>query len=245
MVAVLSSRRYDNSIQQAKACCTDKLKHVLREFHKNSLFLPKTTSTMLRLTLILLFCSTLTLVFSQSQRAEQLRKNVVAISARGEKGFGFITGERNGELFIVTAAHVVENALADRQPVELKFFEDYKKYEANVIRHNPGIDIALLAVKKPDYFSWEENCLGDIQIDAPVGFVGKNGEWYFPKGPALGIVNDLDIPLNLIKVDINSISQGSSGAPLISEGGIVGMVLRTDGITAEAVDLKWIAENPF
>jgi sulfatase modifying factor 1 len=120
----------------------------------------------------------------------------------------------------------------------LKFFEDYKKYEANVIRHNPGIDIALLAVKKPDYFSWEENCLGDIQIDAPVGFVGKNGEWYFPKGPALGIVNDLDIPLNLIKVDINSISQGSSGAPLISEGGIVGMVLRTDGITAEAVDLN-------
>jgi uncharacterized protein (TIGR02145 family) len=193
---------------------------------------------MLRLTLILLFCSTLTLVFSQSQRAEQLRKNVVAISARGEKGFGFITGERNGELFIVTAAHVVENALADRQPVELKFFEDYKKYEANIIRNYPGADIALLAIKKPDYFSWEENCLGDIQVDAPVGFVGRNGEWYFPKGPALGIVNDLDIPLNLIKVDINSISQGSSGAPLISEGGIVGMVLRTDGITAEAVDLN-------
>jgi sulfatase modifying factor 1 len=77
---------------------------------------------MLRLTLILLFCSTLTLVFSQSQRAEQLRKNVVAISARGEKGFGFITGERNGELFIVTAAHVVEKRLSRQAAGRVEIF---------------------------------------------------------------------------------------------------------------------------
>jgi S1-C subfamily serine protease len=102
--------------------------------------------------LTFIFCLSLTTIFSQTERALQLRKNVVAISSLGEEGFGFISGERKDELFVVTAAHVVENALEENQPIYIKFFDDYKLYKGNIIRNYPEKDIALFVVQKPTTF---------------------------------------------------------------------------------------------
>jgi uncharacterized protein (TIGR02145 family) len=186
--------------------------------------------------LTFIFCLSLTTIFSQTERALQLRKNVVAISSLGEEGFGFISGERKEELFVVTAAHVVENALEENQPIDIKFFDDYKLYKGNIIRNYPEKDIALFVVKKPSDFSWEQNCLGAAKDGDDVAFVGREAEWYVPKGQALGTIFQLNN--DQIQVDITSVTVGTSGGPLINSSGIIGMIIQTDGIKATAIGLN-------
>ena len=185
---------------------------------------------------LFLACCCGNFLYAQTQRALELRQNVVSISADGQNGFGFITGERSGKLFIVTAAHVVEGALETDQNVTIKFFEDYNGYEARILRNYLDVDVALLEVDKPAEFSWIRNCLGVATANADVAFVGQDQTWYTPTERALGTINNFQD--NQILVDINSIKQGTSGAPLIAESGIVGMIVEAGGRDAFAVDLN-------
>ena len=160
-----------------------------------------------KLLIFVLFCSFS--LAAQTQKAESLRNNVVAISALGEKGFGFITGSRYDKLFVVTAAHVIEDAAEENLPVELKFFNDYNQYSGRVIRnYYPDQDIALLEVSKPDNFSWSQACLGQMAVGADAGFIGRNATWYIPRGRALGTINSFS--QNQILVDITSVTVGTS-----------------------------------
>ena len=175
-------------------------------------------------------------LLAQTQKAEELRSNVVSISAQGQYGFGFITGEHNRKLFIATAAHVVEYALDGAQMVDLKFYNDYNSYKGKILRSYADVDVALIEVDKPTGFAWKANCLGVATASADAAFVGRDREWYVPAGRALGTIYSLGN--NQLQVDITSIPVGTSGSPLIVESGIVGMILSTDGIKATALDLN-------
>ncbi len=186
--------------------------------------------------LIVLLVATISLA-AQTQRAESLRPNVVAITAAGQQGFGFITGSRHDKLFVVTAAHVVQDINAESSSIELKFYDDYKRYTAQVI-HNyfPEQDIALLEVSKPEYFSWSNVCLGQAKIGADVGFIGRKGNWYVPRGHAIGTINSFE--QDQVVVDITSVTVGTSGAPLIAESGIVGMIINADDVEVRAIKIS-------
>ena len=188
---------------------------------------------------LLILITTLSLR-AQTDRAQSLRGNVTAITATtadgySQYGFGFVTGERNGRLFIITAAHVVEEARAEGGRVELRFYNDYQQYEARVIRMNTNADVALLEVDKPPRYQWETNCLGVAAVNDDVAFIGRDRDWYIPRGRSLGTIYRMQN--NQIEVDVNSVKVGTSGAPLISSGGIIGMIIKDDGVQAIAVDL--------
>ena len=185
---------------------------------------------------LFLACCCSHFLYAQTQRAQELRQNVVSIAAKGQNGFGFITGERNGKLFIATAAHVVEDALEADQNVTIKFFEDYNTYEAKILRNYLDVDVALLEVDKPSGFSWTKNCLGVATTNTDVAFIGREESWYVPTDRALGTIYSQQN--NRIEADIASVMVGTSGAPLIVESGIVGMIIQTDGIKTLAVDLS-------
>jgi formylglycine-generating enzyme required for sulfatase activity len=191
------------------------------------------------LLLFLLLTSQFSLL-AQTERAQSLRTNVVAITATAadgyqEYGFGFITGERNGKVFIATAAHVVSETQEEGGEVKLRFYNDYQQYSSRVIRINTDTDIALLEATPPPGFQWEANCLGVASVNDEVAFIGRDRDWYVPAGPSLGIVYRLRN--NQIEVDINSVKVGTSGAPLINKNGIIGMIIKDDGVQALAVDL--------
>ena len=191
---------------------------------------------MLRIAIISIFLLGTIPLFTQTKMAESLRKNVVAISTKSESGFGFITGEHNGKLFIATAAHVVEQALNTNVEVKIKFYDDYQEYQGIILRNYADVDIALLEVTTPASFSWESKCLGVASQKAKVAFVGREGEWYVPSGGALGDI--FSLTNNRVQADITSITVGTSGAPLIVESGIVGLIVETDGIKTTAIDIN-------
>ncbi len=174
---------------------------------------------------------------AQTERARSLLKNVVRITAFTNDteqfyGFGFITGEKNDKFFICTAAHVVEEA---NERVEVRFHDDHLDYTGKVIRLFINDDIALVEVDKPVSFKWSPNCLGSASVDDYVAFIGRDRDWYVPTQPALGVISRHNN--NLIEFDIKSVRVGTSGAPLIHQTGIIGMIIEDDPSQAIAVDL--------
>ncbi len=196
----------------------------------------------MRFLLLPLFVLFLSCVIAQAQRATamRLRQNVVAIHTEfangfAEDGFGFVTGERDGLLFIATAAHVVEQVGA-QATIKLRFRADYREYPATLIRSNSEWDIALLECEKPRAYQWNPDYKGEmVQNGAAVSYVGRNQQWYIPTTKTDGLVNT--VRDDRILVDVIGLSRGTSGAPLISRAGIVGLIIDAEQAVAQAVTM--------
>ena len=179
---------------------------------------------------------------------ESLKKNVVAVRANfaegeNEKGFGFIVGEQNNLLYVVTAAHVVRGVDKDKnaQSIRLKFYTDLRWYEASFVYHWDKEDLALLELAKPaSLTNWRRDC-ADLQPRTyqKVRFIGQHGNepnWVDP-GLDGNIYQDNDPELNFA---IGTIRPGTSGAPLITARGIVGMITKDDIGSSTALKLTQI-----
>ncbi|AEE48356.1 SUMF1/EgtB/PvdO family nonheme iron enzyme [Haliscomenobacter hydrossis] len=179
---------------------------------------------------------------------ESLKKNVIAIRANfeedgDEKGFGFIVGEQNNLLYVVTAAHVVRGVDKDKnaRSIRLKFYTDLRWYEASFVYHWDKEDLALLELAKPAALTnWRRDC-ADLQprIYQKVRFIGQHGNepnWVDP-GLDGNIFQDNDPELNFA---IGTIRPGTSGAPLITARGIVGMITKDDMGSSTALKLTQI-----
>src|SRR5262249_28244930 len=145
-------------------------------------------------------------------------------------GFGFIVGERPGLLYIVTARHVLfgkEDAPGAKPTAKVTFYsEQENSYDAKLVRSDTLHDLALLSVAAPNGFQWNKHCLASTDAlgrGTHVWFVGRNSTWYVPAEPG-AITSEQPGTDYRVLVERLEVRSGSSGAPLISESGIVGMI---------------------
>lgn len=182
-----------------------------------------------------------------NELSESLKPNVVAVRASfaddsEEKGFGFITAEQNGHLYLATAAHIVRGPDKDKnaQTIRVKFFNDISWYLASFKYHWDEEDLALLEISKPNSLKWREDC-ADLEpsIQRKVHFIGLNGQEPNWADPGLdGIIfEQTDKHLNFA---ISTIRPGTSGAPLITDKGIVGLITQDEGGISTALKLTRI-----
>jgi hypothetical protein len=177
--------------------------------------------------------------------AERLRQNTVKIEA-GQRGFGFIVGEKGGFLYIATARHIlIANDNPDSPPVtkaRVVFYSDQgKSYTADVLGTHTG-DLAVLRVSSPPNFRWIAECLAAADKQnrgTHVWFVGRRDEWYVPAQTGT-IASDRPSTQSLIEIDGLSVSPGTSGAPLIADTGIVGMIQNDLADDARALTVDYI-----
>ena len=167
------------------------------------------------------------------QLAEEMRSNVVTIVAERpdgpRNGFGIIVGERDGHLLVVTANHVLRGNTRDDVPsrVGVRFFHQQDaEVDARLLGDSDAVfDLAVIEVPAPREVQWLRESLrsGDIlQPSTPVWFVGRENTWYIPIDP--GKVNTL-LPAYRILVDGLNVQVGSSGAPLVSAEGLIGIMV--------------------
>jgi TPR repeat protein len=184
----------------------------------------------------------------------ELRRNVVRVTAQWANGttydgFGFITGERDGFLYIATADHVVRGNgpdAIDRSPVVAFFQDQGAEYKAELLatRLRPGEgDLAVLRVRPPRTLAWRRDVVatGPVKRGTEIRFIGLERDWFVPTRP--GVVNSVEPVGTIVGEDLN-IKVGTSGAPLISEGGIVGMVVADTGAFARATPID-VIERAF
>lgn len=184
---------------------------------------------------------------------EAMRDNVVKIAAEWENGashngFGFIVGQQGQELFIATANHVVRGRGPDEiaRDVRITFFQlQGTDHPATLLgTSNSRRDLAVLTVRAPGGLRWNRD-IGSAERperSAHVWFVGRNAQWYVPA--IHGAVNRIDLDDNII-VDGLNVLVGTSGAPLMTEHGIAGMIISDrPGETTQALSID-VIERAF
>lgn len=177
--------------------------------------------------------------------AKRLRQNTVRIES-SRNGFGFITGERGGYLYIATARHTLISADQPDAPAPSKakvyFYSDQgKSYDADVLGTHEG-DLAVLKVKTPSGFQWIRECAAGPAKEVrgtQVWFVGRKDEWFVPV-QAGAIASDQPSTRSQVEIDGLRVAPGTSGAPLIADTGIVGMILNDSEDDARAITLEFI-----
>lgn len=184
--------------------------------------------------------------------ALSIRSNVVQVevfrsATKFNGGFGFIIGEQNNEVFIVTADHVVRSGTPEdvNNRVKVTYYGvGDSTYDARLlVYHDSTLDLAVLRAGYPHNLKWRRDVRGDqdnaFMRDKKVWFVGRSGGWYVPT--SAGKIHEDQ--MRTVSIDNLPIFPGSSGAPLVNEHGIIGML--TDdkpGNSSEALKIPKIIE---
>ena len=187
-------------------------------------------------------------------KLEELKSNVVYIeaipkqnSAELKDGFGFITGEQGGMIYIVTAAHTIDFSDLELQSKEIniriQFFQSAERFSAQLVNVFPN-DLALLSVSANTAIRWKKDCADfNPKVDQIVSVIGAKKAWMFPGQGRVTLMDAGNFSITFTN-NTNGIIRGTSGAPLINEKGIIGMVTETegDGGISEALSLTRIQD---
>lgn len=176
------------------------------------------------------------------KKALALRANVVRISATlqagsaPQDGFGFVVGRQGDQAVIVTASHVVRDELnpdaVARTPM-ITFYEDQGSevigtLQLGTLAPKSRGDVAVILAPWPDRMAFVSAAQADT-VPArgdDVWVIGRGRKWNVPVNP--GRISDQDPVDRHLEVEGLSVTGGSSGGPLISKEGIVGMVTKDD-----------------
>jgi hypothetical protein len=101
----------------------------------------------------------------------------------------------------------------------------------------------VILVQKPGFVSFVPDAVDDRPAERgrPVWLVGRAGDWNIPAAP--GVVAQIDSFSNQIQVEGLAARAGSSGGPLISSNGIVGMIVRDNDLYTEATPIEPIQKQ--
>lgn len=172
-----------------------------------------------------------------SDLIEPAKQQVLAIETEWQdgsrkQGFGFIVARDGTSLIVATADHLLRGRGPDAtvSDIRVRFFDrPYEKQAASYVRTPENrIDLGIVSVEAPPGFALDAAMLdpesSDLGTGEDVWFIGRSNDWYVPARP--GAVNRLVALDDEIVVDGLAVRPGTSGAPLLSERGIVGMIVR-------------------
>lgn len=158
-------------------------------------------------------------------------------------GFGFVVGERAGLVYIVAADHVVRNDNMVPATPAIVFHQDPgKEYQGDLLATHLDKfagDLAVIRIQPPAGFSWQPAARSK---DPPVRgddvrFIGLEGKWFVPFKP--GAINSV-APNGTIRFEGLAIRTGTSGAPLVGQKGILGMIITDNDVYGFATPIDVI-----
>ncbi|HNP30724.1 MAG: SUMF1/EgtB/PvdO family nonheme iron enzyme [Nitrospira sp.] len=165
-----------------------------------------------------------------------LKKGVVKVTAQftqGRKvGTGFIVGQSQKNLFVVTASHVVEGEVEPPQSITLTFFTRQEdSLVAQVVKKEGGDSrgLALLKVggdipQDVEILEWDSKTRfqGGEEFQL-IGFPRISGiPWTVTKGIISGFEGQI------LKFS-GAVEEGNSGGPLLYQGKVIGVAMEVTG----------------
>lgn len=165
---------------------------------------------------------------------DAVRFNTVQVASEFGQGFGFVVATRPGAMLAVTAAHVVRGQKLGepkRTASDIKIQVYAGEGEATRIRSgrivhhvdSGQVDIAFISFPREpdDSFAMLQARKGAPKLGDKVKFIGREGKWEVP--PQIGTISRLDGNQTIV-FDGLPVARGTSGAPLVSEFGVVGLI---------------------
>lgn len=195
-------------------------------------------------------------MFSQTHKgrkvAERQRDNVVSVHSEGW-GWGIIVGKSKGALYIAVPNHVIRGYDdMEEKSAKIAFITTQGEYITadinSVFQNSADEDLAILVIQDNPRFHYSRakfSCTKHSAVGQYVWSVGRDNYWIVSSDSGkvvsyTGINNEKIIIEGLTGVS------NMSGAPIISEYGIVGIIL-SDEVkpgtnSVEALSLQYIEE---
>ncbi|MCX6142373.1 MAG: serine protease [Ignavibacteriales bacterium] len=200
---------------------------------------------------LLLELTLLLFSFQLMSAQEQMYQNVVRIRTTFsnhtlQDGFGFVICERSDCLYIATALHVVANEDPALMRVNsiVSFYQSTGGQEALLVMTDDRLDLALLIVDKPSWYTWRWWCrVLQAEVNDQVWIIGFSRQWITEYQQSKGIV--VQARGNTIQANFTGLQPGCSGGPLMSGNEIVGMVLEDAGTRINAVGIRAILQTAY
>ena len=185
-----------------------------------------------------------TTFLSGEELAARLLHNVVWIAASdiGEHGYGLIVGGDAKTLWVATARHVVVRTgmLGSGVPEQPSQQISVRLCSAPAGQAQPaapwaawadrGDDIALLAMPRPAGYEPVTRALAPTVAEGEaVWLLGSNDECAVVPEP--GRVRSLVDTTHKLRIDFAGVQGGSSGAPVLSSSGVVGLMQSAEDLT--------------
>lgn len=203
-----------------------------------------------RVSFLLFALGTALWIFSQNrsyaespgyQLATELTQNVVQVRAKwggkSQDGFGFVFGAREGLLYIATANKIVRGSRGEIDPAPSVVFSQSPgtRVRGKLLEtSSPATGLAVIEIESARVpgLGWTRDVVAaasSIEGGAPVWLVGSDRKWLVPSVPGKVLrVTKVARPdysgTLIIAGGLNAVG-GTSGAPLVSNYGMVGMII--------------------
>jgi hypothetical protein len=195
---------------------------------------------------LLLFLLLQVLFYSIPVNAQTIKDNVVKITARYPDNskntcFGFIFGEKDDSLYIVTSADML---ISDYQEfvesVDIEYYQRNYTSNAKPVYLFHDETCLLLQAEKPEEFIWNDLFCSSTFLESNdiVWIVGRYGNWNDYSREFIGQV--VSAHIKEIIIDLKARTAGAPGAPVIADDCIAGMVINDEGNQVTAVDIELI-----
>ena len=182
--------------------------------------------------------------------AARLRQNLVWIAAEdiGEHGYGLVVGGDAQTLWVATARHVIVRSAmrgsglpeAPSRDVQLRFCagpDNALSGAHPVPAFDAGADdIALLSVPRPLGYTLLPRALAAQAVVGEPGLLLGSNDDCAPV-PSPGRVRAVADSGHNLRLDFPGVQGGSSGAPVVSGAGIVGLMKSAEDLTATVHDI--------
>lgn len=197
----------------------------------------------LLLALAPLACGRATTFDTGPELAQRLLQNLVRVEARdlAEHGFGLVVGVDRDAVYIATARHVVAKpalaGLTDPERPSREIAVSFctlpgaARQPASMLDSFDGAndDLALLRTARPSAYTPQ------LDVLAPAGHDGVGSQaWQLGREsdcvvvPTPGVIAGRPDARHTMRADLHGVLGGTSGGPLVSGYGIVGLIKRSD-----------------
>ena len=174
--------------------------------------------------------------------AERLLAGVVRIHA-DEHGFGIVVGADDAFVYIATARHVIGTSPVVVHGCSKALPSDLPAERVEGLESG-GEDLALLRVRRPPTYQLAPRALapsGQVSVRDPAWLLGRDDSCaVLPRTGAIAMQPDARA---LWRIDMPAVLGGSSGAPVATGRGIVGITIDSDNANITALDIAQIARR--
>lgn len=197
--------------------------------------------------LIFLMLFTVLLIINPLQaQTPSIKKNIVKITARfpdksETSGFGFIFHERNDSLFIVSSLKVFISAYGELvEHLTIHYHNSQQTTTAKPLAYWSMSSFALVGTKKPSAFRWDDNYHSVRYLDERdlVWLIGRYGSWNDASRENIGQIARSDYKET--HIDLPTDEVGSTGAVVVFNDCIAGMVINDQGNYVTALNINMI-----
>jgi hypothetical protein len=185
---------------------------------------------------------------AQQTNWDDVRRRVPKIDSvfgteAGERGAGLVVGVEAGDVFIATAAHVVENPSGPATTIHVSLPSPSGQVfdGATIVEHDVRLDIALLRLRAPElagqFADAGRICYRLPVADEPVTTIGHPLDALWQVSSINNVVTkEYNNDPRLFTISGKGVARGSSGGPVLgADGCLIGFVSRTSAVETVVV----------